>query len=441
MESERISFRGIVAVMTITAMFMATAVIAARTWSVGAAINTPSISEPVANALYGLRTKVALSYNGPTDSDHWVDKGDSGNANDPTIAASWDDGAADGNFPDVHTYITPATTGDVTLTVTFDDEETFRYNDASKTDNVTITVVDAKMIFKVGGAETSEITRAASGTFEVVDENGDEIDGATYANWEFDGVVDVSDETHTSRTWGGTIVQSGTVGCDVTFDGQTCYVSKTITCNARTGWSLTPTCATDNELGWGSYPGLTSLGLHRDRVSDTGVIITPRGTNFQDGYTTAHPTSGPNKNVYYISASTFEIDMETVINKFAKSGATGYPDPPNINWHEYNESQSVDAGGLLTGLKGHECRGTPGNAEGHQKYLEDEEAKAANDVKAAIEDNVAVSDAALKTATGSEVSTIDTAILNAAGVEPSGNWGPGTVYYYSSGWNTTSYGN
>ena len=242
---------------------------------------------------------------------------------------------------------------------------------------------------------------------------------------------------------GGTIVEPGTAGCSVTFGGNTCSVSKTITCTARTGWSVTPSCAADNEPAFGVYPGGGAIiGRNRDRDTDLLPIIWPRGTNFQDGYTTARPVTGPNVDVWYISASTFATDRETCINKFAKSGTMGYPNPPNINWHEYNEGQTVDADGLLTGVEGHELRGTPGNAKGHQKFVEDEEAKAGNDVRAAIEDNVASTEAAFQTATGTEVLTIDTAIFNAGGaVQPNGNWGPATVYYYDGGWKTTIYGN
>jgi hypothetical protein len=302
----------------------------------------------------------------------------------------------------------------------------------------TIEVRNAKMIFKVGGSETSSITRAETGSFEVVDKDGNSIAGATYANWEFDGQVDVS-SSNTARTWSGTIAEPGTASCSVTFGGKTCKVAKTITVNARSGWSITPTCLEDNDPDYSSYPGDVVMGENRD-VNHEPDIIWPRGDDFEDGYTTEKVSSGPNKDVWFISGSTFAINRETCINKFAKPNATGYPDPPNVRWHEYNESQAVDADGFLTGLEGHEAYGTPGNPEGHQKYIEDEEAEPNRDAMTAIEDNVAATEAALKSQTGFEVTWIDAAIETAAAVEPTGNWGPDTLYIYNftnNEWDTT----
>lgn len=443
----------VMVVAVLTVLLACKVVMATKTWTVGDAINTPTITAPASGAKFGLSTTVTCTCNTPTDSDDWTEPPcASGSSPDAAIEATWSDGGAGGSWVDGDNtgpsvkYITSSTTGNVTLTVTFDDSGTTQHNDSSTSANVTIEVVDAKMIFKVSSTETSEITRAGTGSFEVVDGDGDAIDGATYANWAFAGEVAASDASNTSSTWSGTIVEEGTASCDVTFGGNTASVSKTITVNARSGWSITPSCAQDNEANWGSYPTWgTRLGENRDRTSDLGWIIKPRGTNFEDGYTTGEIASGPNKDVWYISASTFEIDHETVVNKYAKPGATGYPNPPNINWHEHNENapQNVDADGCLQGIKNHEYRGTGGNNKGHQKFLEDEEAKAGNDARAAIEDNVAASEAALKSAAGGEVSTIDAAIYAAYVVEPAAgdNWGPATIYIYASGWQSTTYGN
>ncbi|UCF17016.1 MAG: hypothetical protein JSW59_06055 [Phycisphaerales bacterium] len=428
---------------------------AAKVWSEGDKINKPIISTPSSGDKFGISSEVQCSCNSPTDSDDWCDAETKtgGSEPDTAVKATWTDGGAGGSFKDGNNtgpsvvYITPTTTGNVTLTVTFDDTGTTQYNDDPNSASVTIEVVGVKMIFKVGGTETSSITRAGSGTFEVVDSDGDPITGATYSDWQFDGEVDASEPTNTASTWGGTIVESGTASCNVLLGGNTIGVSKSITCNARTGWALTPTFAADNEAGWGTFPNWDTgcvYGRNRDRTTDGTLIIWPRGTNFQDGYTCTKVASGPNKDVWYISATTFVIDRESVINKFAKPGATGVPNPPNVNWHEYNESKSVDADGCLQGLKNHEARGTAGNGKGHQKFIEVEEAK--KDVKAEIEDNVAASEAGLKTKTGGEVSTIDTAIYNAFAVEPApgDNWGPATIYEYSfnnSKWDTKNYGN
>jgi hypothetical protein len=120
----------------------------------------------------------------------------------------------------------------------------------------TIQVFNVKMFFKAGTPpiETSSLTRAESGTFEVLAPDGTPLTDATYSDWAFDGEVVVSDPGNTSNTWGGTIAQSGRAYCTVTF-GPTfgdiiCEVNKNITVNARSGWSITPDCEQDNEPGW-----------------------------------------------------------------------------------------------------------------------------------------------------------------------------------------------
>ena len=42
-----------------------------------------------------------------------------------------------------------------------------------------------------------------------------------------------------------------------TFGGNTAKVSKTITVNARSGWSITPAFSSDAESNWGLFPGIT----------------------------------------------------------------------------------------------------------------------------------------------------------------------------------------
>ncbi len=310
----------------------------------------------------------------------------------------------------------------------------------------TIEVVDAKMIFKAGtpSVETSSVTRAESGAFEIVDGDGDPIPGATYANWAFDGDddVDASDASHTDRTWSGTIVESGTASCDVTFGGNTAEVSKAITVNARSGWSVTPTCIEDNDPGWGKYPGYDEpFGLNRDEANKDPHIIWGRGANFEQGYTTAEVDGGPNNDVWYISACTFAIDRETFINRFIKWGTTGYPDPPNANWFEYNELQGVDVDGMLQGVRNHEGYGTGLNRIGHQALIEDEEDNADMDAAAAIEDNVGSEKVWLELICGNEVWPIDTAIFAATdenNICEGDNWGPASIYLYdmvgSDGW-------
>jgi len=428
---------------------------AVKEWFVGDPVNSPTISEPFDGEKVGMGAAIVCACNAITDSDDWTEGCESGSKEDVSAEPLWTDGGSGGFWYDGRDcetptiYMTPHETGNVTLKVEFDDWATTQYDDycygPGFSDSVTIEVVNAKMIFKVGGDETSQITRGGSGTFEVVDGGGDVIPGATYAGWFFDGEdeVDASDPANTTRTWSGTIVESGIASCSVTFGGITATVSKLITVNARDGWSIAPTCIQDNEPLWGfpdMYPGDQPFGRNRDKEENDAKIIWPRGDDFQDGYTTAQVATGPNKGIWYISASTFAIDRETCINYFIKPNQTGFPDPPNVGWYEYNDGEGVDVDGFKTAVERHEAYGSAANPKGHQKFLEDEEAKPDRDAKAAIEDKVAETEAALKTATKSEVHTIDTAIIEAAAVEPSGHWIGGLWYYdfqfeYWSWWN------
>jgi len=413
---------------------------AEKTWSAGSWFNAPSISTPVSGAKFGMSTTVDCSCNEPNDSDHWVDGCDSGDEPDAAVKATWSDGDADGSWVGgINTgtsvkYITPSSTGPVELTVTFDDAGTTQWNDEPpRTANVTIEVVNAKMIFKVQGKETSSITRCGTGSFEVVDGSGKKIKNATYSNWKFDGQVNVY-SMNTASKWSGTIVEPGTASCTVTFGGTICTVSKTISVNPRSGWSITPGSYfnPDNDLSWGSYPGQVQLGKNQDEENESPLIIWPRGDNFSEGCTRAQVTDGPNKDVWYISSCTFNIARETLINKYAKSGTTGYPDPPNENWHEFNERppQNVDADGCLQGARNHEAYGTGGNRKGHQALIEDEEAKTGMDAKTAVEDKVAYSDSLLKSAIQNEAVPIDLAIWDATSernITPGDNWGASIV--------------
>jgi len=320
----------------------------------------------------------------------------------------------------------------------------------------TIEVCDAKMVFKTGDPEVgaNAIVRGESGTFEVTDGVGDEITGATYANWEFNGDVDASNPNHTVRTWSGIIVQGGTASCEVDLPGDpdpiTCTVSNEITIDPRSGWSLTPTFADDNEPNWGEndYPGDgVQFGAHRDRESDENWIIGPRNASneFKDAYDCNEVSSGPNKGVWYIGSSTVQIDNESVINMFIKPGATDYPDPPNEGWYEHNAAEGVDnIGGLPDGIRNHEGYGTDGNGKGHQALIEDEEDDPGNDAVEAIEDNIAESNTALETLTEGEIGAIELTLKIAtmeSKISAGDNWGPTRLYIYlftGSGWDLSA---
>jgi hypothetical protein len=306
----------------------------------------------------------------------------------------------------------------------------------------TIEVCNAKMVFKSGAPpiETSTIIRVESGTFEVLDPDGDPIPNATYSNWFFDGIVDVSDPSHTSSTWGRTIVQSGKAYCTVSFGSTICEVNKSITVIPRSGWSITPTCIQDNEPDWvdpddqhGGFPFKGPPGWaggQFQNIDNGGYAITPRGPNYQDGYTTAKVNIGANKGVWYIESSSFVISMETAINKYVKSGTTP-PTPPGTNFYEKNQSKGVNAAAFLQACKNHEYEGTGGNGHGHYAYLKVEEVKPGRDAKEEIEGNVADSENDLKFWTAVDVAVIEEALWNASEPEPPGgsNWS-GTIWVF-----------
>ena len=241
---------------------------------------------------------------------------------------------------------------------------------------------------------------------------------------------------------------SYSVKCRVTVGGTVCEDTANITVNPRTGasWQITPACATDNEPSWGNFPGFEDTeayaGFCRNRTLDDGNIVTP----VDGGFTSAqvNDPDGPNDGYWYIESTTLVIDMETVINKYMKSGTTP-PSPPGTNWHEYNESQSVDADGCLNGVKGHEYKGVGGSGQGHFAFLETKEAESGMDVRTEIEKKWhASSKNDVETDAENEKDNINNAIHSAYAVEPSGNWGPSTVYCYDfavSNWVTTSHGN
>ncbi len=229
------------------------------------------------------------------------------------------------------------------------------------------------------------------------------------------------------------------VACKVTVGSAVCQDSATITVTPR-NWTITPTCATDNESGFGSFPGAVVLGYCRNRTLDNGRIVTPT----DGGFTCAqvNDPNGPNDDYWYIESTTLEIDMETVINKYTKAG-TIPPTPPGTNWHEYNESKGIVADSCLIGIKGHEYKGVGVSGQGHFAFLEAKESQAGMDARTEIEKNWhASSETTLTTVTEAEKDSIDACIYAEYFVEPSGNWGPSTVYCYGpTNWWITTYGN
>ncbi|MCK4785910.1 MAG: hypothetical protein KAV87_19295 [Desulfobacteraceae bacterium] len=437
---------------------------AAVEWSEGAVINNPSISKPTSGQKFGLNTTVECTCNTPTDSDDWCDEEEqtSGSTPDAKIEATWSDGGAGGSWVGNDNkgasvkYITPSSTGEVELTVTFDDADTVQYPDTSKNTNVTIEVVAAKMIFKVGGEETSSITRAGTGSFEVVDDEGDTIDGATYSNWKFDGQVDVTSD-NTARTWSGTIVEPGTASCTVTFGETICTVSKTITVIARTGWEVDLDFDSDVSHAnprysfpsnivaeYGCSCNQTIIESSPDFICFFVITHNVLKTKYEDNYTTAEVSSGPNKDVWYISAEDVKIHTRSLVNHSLEANDTDYQsisNPPPICW----DDRMIALGeptimlGLRAGIVAHEGYGDGDPPRGHQRHLETQEASG-DDAAAAIEDKVHESKAQLESLAYSTIDAIAEEIGDEWDDEPDtadqwNNWGPGkiAIWYDNSG--------
>lgn len=446
-------------------LFACNSAMAAITWSVGDAINTPEISDPSAGDKFGMSSEVDCTCNTPTDSDDWCDGESSGSTDDAAIEATLSDGGAGGSWKNGDntgtsvTYITPSNTGSVTLTVTFDDAGTTQYDDdgSSKTDTVSIEVVNIKMIFKKDNpppdppTESDSVTRAGSGSFEVVDGDGDEIVGATYENWAFDGDnVDTSDASNTSSTWSGTIVDSGTASCDVTVAGSTASVSKTITVNARSEWSMNVDFHQDNETSYGEedFPGASAtLGMYRDAESDESYIIGPRSSEggLDDAYERKEVPSGPNKGIWYVENSSVAVDTESVINMWLKEGKTGFPPAAGRAFHEENEYRETDANGLLTGIINHEGNGS-GNGKGHHALAKAEIDTWSPNPAQEIEDNVAVDEDLLIIKTNLELLDFEIQAKTATSeinIPEGSNFGKETIYFYNSStedWDPHEYG-
>jgi hypothetical protein len=216
--------------------------------------------------------------------------------------------------------------------------------------------------------------------------------------------------------------------CKVTVGSAVFQDSATITVIPRE-WKITPTCEPDNEIGWGDYPtNNVTMGECRNRTLNNPQIVTPK----VGGFTCArvNDPNGPNDHYWYIASTTLNIDMETVINKYAKHGTTP-PGGIGVKWHEYQELRKVDADGFLEGLKGHEYEGKPGNTKGHFQFLITQESMAGMDAQTEIEKKWDPSSKTKLTTKAEALKTsINKSLYDAYVIEPTGNWGPSTIYLY-----------
>jgi len=207
--------------------------------------------------------------------------------------------------------------------------------------------------------------------------------------------------------------------------------SANITVNPR-NWGITAQCAPDNEPDWGNFPTpLQNLGEERDRQSNSGNIVLGED---QCQYATVSDPNGPNDGYAYVSSQSLAIDQETVINKYLKEGAEP-PDPPGINFHEYNESHelhegepehhTVDANSFLVACKAHEYEGST-TGSGHYKQLrEKEESEDGESDPATVAEQIwdyGPGTQMVEFLTNLGLLAVEVSLKAAAAVEPTGNW-------------------
>jgi hypothetical protein len=301
---------------------------------------------------------------------------------------------------------------DLTVTATFDFQ-----NIADQQGTVDADVVDILLL-----GSSQPLRGAGAGYFARTQPTG--LSVSSWA-WSCDTSVLDPNWTDTANSddrsyWQGTMAASGTIEVKATILSIACTKNMSVSVRARSGgtWVTPVDCAPDNEPNWGSpLLGLgETLGMIRDRESNVGRIIVPQTSedDWSDGVTVAEISSGPNKGIWYVVYPSLEIDLETVINQFVKSGGPP-PEAGATNFYDYNNA----AGGCIAGDmadfvqagKNHEYRGTPPTAESLEGHFGRIEYALANGVEddpsAEIEDHVAASESALMTLVNASVGLIE----------------------------------
>ncbi len=238
--------------------------------------------------------------------------------------------------------------------------------------------------------------------------------GLSVSSWSWSCTTSVADANYTDTSnsddasqWRGTMVASGTIQVAASVVGIQCTKSISVSIRSRTGtpWTTPIACVEDNEPNWGArlIYSYDLLGDHRDRESNAYRLIVPQTTSgdWSDAVTLLEVSSGPNKGIWYIQSTILEVDLETVINRYAKWGGPP-PEEGATNFYDYNN----DANGCIPGnmddfiqaVMNHEYRGTPPTAEsleGHFGRIEYGLAHNVDDPSAVVEGLVAASESAL----------------------------------------------
>jgi len=319
---------------------------------------------------------------------------------------------------------------DLTVTATFDFESI-----SDQQDTVDVDVVD---ILLIGAPQP---LRGATATYIAVTQPRG-ISVSSWA-WSCDNAVLDANWTDTANSddvsvWMGIMAVSGTIEVSATLLGVACESDKSVSIRPRTGgvWVTPVDCAEDNEPNWGSpLLGLgEALGQLRDKDSNLNRIIVPQTSedDWSDAVTLSQISSGPNTGIWYVRTNTLEIDMETVINQFAKSGGPS-PEGGATNFYDYNNG----TGGCLEGemddfiqaLENHEYRGTPPaeeSLEGHFGRIE-YELNVVGDPSAEIEDHIDTTESGLMDSVNVSIGLIEGSLgsfsADGAWSDAGPNWG------------------
>ena len=265
-----------------------------------------------------------------------------------------------------------ATMENLTVTATFDFE-----NISDQFDTVDVDVVDITLL-----APTRPF-RGTTVTF-IARTNPTDLSVSMW-DWAYDTALLDNEMADTNgsddlSTWRGRIVFSGTVGVEATLLDVPCTKSLGISVRNRAGvgWNTPIDCVEDHEPLWGAplFGYNEPLGQIRDKDSNVFHIIVPQTStgDWSDGVIAGQVPSGPNAGLWYVISESMEIDQETVINRYIKSGGPP-PEPGATSFFAYNDAGCIsnDMADFVTAIEHHEYRGTPPtpeSLEGHFGRME-----------------------------------------------------------------------
>lgn len=247
---------------------------------------------------------------------------------------------------------------------------------------------------------TSTVTRGATVTC-IVTGAGVVVTGWTFTGPSYENPNTILRVTGAggSNSWIGTAIASGDVAAQITVNGvPSAPLTSSFTVQPRTGsaWSWGPnlhwkfTQGTGKNCGYGTmeYFDSTRIGWNRRTGVCTPGALTPYAwEDSTRGYTVKAPTSGPNKNIWYVSALTYQLLRESQINQAitptskliyalvdasekAECSANAGTTITKANFYFFNATcKRLDVAGFIAGVWRHEGYGTNNNG-GHQAQFE-----------------------------------------------------------------------